>query len=228
MIITIDGPAGTGKSTVARLLAKRLEYRYLDTGALYRVITYQALKNKISADDPARMAKLLKSIRVSFKEGKASQQVMLNGKNLTGEIRRPHITNNVYQYAELPLVRKAMLKIQREIGKKHSIVGEGRDLGSVVFPDAKIKFYLNATVKERALRRYKELKKKGIKDSYSKVLKEIKERDKRDTTRKLAPLRKAKGAIRVDTTSLSIQQVINKLLKLACCILEADRLIQIK
>ncbi|MBI4833856.1 MAG: (d)CMP kinase [Planctomycetes bacterium] len=214
MIITIDGPAGTGKSTVARLLAKKLGYHYLDTGALYRVITYRALKNKITADDAVRLTKLLKSIRILFKEGKASQEVLLNGKNLTREIRKPHITNNVYRFAELPLVRRAMLKIQRRIGKTHSIVGEGRDLGSVVFPDARIKFYLDATAKERALRRYKELKGKGIKDSYDKVLKEIKARDKRDTTRKLAPLRKAKGAIRVDTTRLSIQGVVAKLLKL--------------
>jgi len=215
MIITIDGPAGTGKSTVARLLAKRLEYRYLDTGALYRAITYQALKNKIAADETARLTKLLKSISITFKEGNVSQQVMLNGKNLTKQVRKPFITNNVYQYAELPLVRRAMLKIQRRIGRTSSIVAEGRDLGSVVFPKADIKFYLDASAKERALRRYKELRQKGMKASYNKVLKEIKIRDRRDTTRKLAPLRMVKDSIRVDTTNLSIQQVVNKLFKLS-------------
>lgn len=211
LIITIDGPAGTGKSTVARLLAKKLGLSYLDTGALYRVITYQALKKDVSPKDRQSLSRLMKSLHIKFKDNRDQQKVFLNGRDVTKLIREPHITENVFHYAELPLVRKVMLKIQRKLGANGNIVAEGRDLGSVVFPRADIKFYLDASASERARRRWKELKNKGIKMGYQNVLSEIKSRDKRDRNRAIAPLMKTRDAVRIDTTHLSIKEVVRKL-----------------
>jgi len=211
LIITIDGPAGTGKSTVARLLANKLGFSYLDTGALYRVITYQALKKSVSPKDRQSLKRLLKSLRIQFKDNRDQQKVFLNGRDVTKLIREPHITENVFHYAELPLVRQAMLKIQRKLGANGNIVAEGRDLGSVVFPRADIKFYLDASASERARRRWKELKNKGIKMRCQNVLSEIKSRDKRDRNRAIAPLMKVRDAVRIDTTNLSIKEVVQKL-----------------
>jgi cytidylate kinase len=211
LIVTIDGPAGTGKSTVARLLAKKLNFNYLDTGALYRVITYKAIKANIDSSNKESLKKLLKSIKVKFINSGKIQKVFLNGREVTELIRHPDITSKVFCYAELPIVRNALLKIQRHIGAKGNIVGEGRDLGSVVFPQAGVKIYLDASPEERAKRRWKELKGKGIKTNYNTVLKEIKSRDYRDRTRKIAPLKKAKDMMRVDTTKLSISQTVKKL-----------------
>lgn len=214
MIITIDGPAGSGKSTVARRLSKRLGFRYLDTGALYRVVTYQALRNGIRPDDDKALNKLIKSLRIKFVEKKSRQYVLLNGRDVTRIIRAPSLTREVYHYAELPLVRKFMLRIQRGLGARGKIVAEGRDLGSVVFPKADMKFYLDAARAERARRRWKELCQKGISITYRKVLGEIKTRDRRDKNRRLAPLRKVPDAIRLDTTKLSIEEVVKTLLKI--------------
>lgn len=223
IIITMDGPAGTGKSTVARLLAKKLGLRYLDTGALYRIITYQAMKRAINPYNKAPLKKCLESLRIRFKDDGKKQLVYLHDKDITESIRLPIITEFVFHYAELPLVRKAMLKIQRRLGAKGNIVGEGRDLGSIVFPWADIKFYLDASASERARRRWKELKSKGIKMSYQKVLSEIKSRDWRDRNRPIAPLKQVPDAIRVDTTHLSIKEVVWKLYKIVKASFHATR-----
>ena len=153
-------------------------------------------------------------MRITFKDANDQQKVLLNSRDVTRFIRQPGVTNNVFRYAERPLVRKAMLKIQRQIGEKGNIVAEGRDLGSVVFPWADVKFYLDASASVRARRRWKELKSKDIKMSYRNVLSEIKTRDKRDRNRPIAPLIKTRDAIRVDTTRLSIKGVVRKLSKI--------------
>lgn len=213
LIVTIDGPAGAGKSTVARRLAKRLRFRYLDTGALYRAITLKALQQDVKPNQSQRLSQILKHIRIDFQDHGRSQKVLLDRKDVTRILRLGWVTDKVFQYARLPQVRKAMLVIQRRLGARGKIVAEGRDLGSVVFPKADIKFYLTATIKERARRRYKELRTVNRKIKLSKVIQEIRTRDRRDKTRKLAPLKKPREAICVDTTHLTIKQVVDRLFR---------------
>jgi cytidylate kinase len=211
IIITIDGPAGAGKSTIARLLAKKLRFDYLDTGGLYRAITLKALEDEISLKNTGAIVRHILNSDIKFRGG--GKTIFMDGKDVSRKIRTDRITASVYKIAVSKKVREAMKKLQRKLAQKKNIVCEGRDMGSVVFPDARLKFYLDASLKERTRRRYSELQKlfPWKQFQYSQILKEISLRDYRDKHRKIAPLIQPAGAFYIDTSDLSIPQVVNKL-----------------
>ncbi|MFA5793446.1 MAG: (d)CMP kinase [Candidatus Brocadiia bacterium] len=225
IIITIDGPAGAGKSTIAKLVAKRLRFHYLDTGAIYRAVTWKVINRGVGFKNKKALVRLVKSSRIRFRQTDSGTKVMMDGRNISKRIRTPEVTNQVYHLAEMPAIRKEILAIQRKLAGKGNYVAEGRDVGSVVFPDAMVKFYLDASDSERARRRFMELQlqiedrsevdKRSAPDTeltYEQVLKEIKLRDARDKSRKVAPLIKPKGAVVVDTTGMTINQVVHRIL----------------
>ncbi len=212
-IVAIDGPAGSGKSTVAKNIAKKLRLLYIDTGAMYRAITLKALKDNINLKDESALTDIARRSRIALSANiKGGQRVFLDGNEVTDKIRTPELTKCVSYIARVKGVREHMVKLQRQFGRQSNSVLEGRDIGTVVFPDADMKFYLDASFKERARRRFKELKvnNRGVK--LWDVENDVRIRDKKDLTRKYAPLRKAKDAIYVDTTNLSIKEVTDKLL----------------
>lgn len=212
LIVAIDGPAGSGKSTVAKRLAQRLGFAYLDTGAIYRAITLKALRSGVMPTQPGLLSRMISKTRIVFKRFNNRIRLMLDNQDVTKLIREPWVTDNVFLYAELKLVRRAMVRLQRRFGSKGKIVVEGRDMASIVFPKAKVKFYLDASPEVRARRRFKELSGKGRSIKYQQVLKDLQSRDRRDKTRKLAPLKKTQDAIYIDTTKSNIRQVVNNLL----------------
>ncbi len=207
-VIAIDGPGGSGKSTVAKLLAKKLNYDYLDTGAMYRAVTWFALKKKIDVNDSHKLSEVASRINISFSKNK----VFVNKEDVTGQIRKPEIDKNVSYVARIKGVREAMVALQRKIAEKGGIIVDGRDIGSRVLPDADIKVYLTASLEERAARRYQDIKKENV--TLADVKKELKKRDMIDKNRKISPLIKAADANYLDTTNMSIEQVIDKLTKL--------------
>ena len=212
-IITIDGPAGSGKSTVAKGLAKKLGFTYLDTGAMYRALTLKAIQEKTDLNKPEELIELIKRARIKIMRKKdGSLKVFLDGKDVSIKIRKPEVTKKVSFIAKVPGVRRQMVKLQRAFGKKNNIVVEGRDIGTVVFPDAYRKFYLDAAVSERIKRRLKDFKKLCRKVSVKEVEDDLRKRDKADITRKVGPLKKAKDAIYIDTTNLNIEETVLKLL----------------
>ncbi len=217
IIIAIDGPAGAGKSVVSQKLAAKLGFGYLDTGAMYRAITLKAIKQKIDLTNEARLIKMSQQTEIDFVFKKEKGAVLLlDGKDVHRELRKEEITNKVFYLAKLPKIRKRMVSLQRKIGEGRDIVAEGRDMGSVVFPQAK-KFYLDASIKERAKRRYKQLLTqplglRGEKPSSKKIEQDIKIRDKKDSERKVAPLKRVKDAVYIDTTEMSIKQVVKRIL----------------
>lgn len=217
IIIAIDGPAGSGKSTVAKLVAARLRIPYIDTGAMYRAVTLKALKDKIPFQSARRLIQAAKNSRIEFKgTDPLKQRVYLDGTEVTKQIRLPELTRNVFYIARKPGIRCQMVKKQRRIGKKLGAVMEGRDIGTKVFPRADFKFYFEARPEVRARRRYQELKKSGHRARYQRVFKELVARDKTDLQRKEGPLRKAKDAILIDTTELTIKQVVDTILRSVC------------
>lgn len=212
--IVIDGPAGAGKSTVSQRLARKINYIYLDTGALYRCIALEASQYKIEPQNSNQLYELCKKCRITFKNISGKQQVYLNGKNVTQLLRTPPMSLLASQYSSLSVVRKALLYQQQKLGKKGGIVAEGRDLGTVVFPKAELKFFLSASLKERAKRRYLELKQKAhLPVTFKEIYAEVKKRDSDDAHRALAPLKKAKDATLLDSTSLTIDQVVDQMYK---------------
>lgn len=206
-VITIDGPAGAGKSTVAREVAKVLGLTYLDTGAMYRALTLLALNNKVATDDENTLYQLALKTSIELKEDK----VYLNGEDVTKEIRSPVVSAQVSYVAKQPLIRKIMTKWQRELAKDGGIVLDGRDIGSVVCPEAEVKIFLTASVEERIKRRLLELNQKGIKMEYDELKQNIIQRDKIDTERELAPLKVPEGAHILDSTGLSIDEVVQEI-----------------
>lgn len=208
IIIAIDGPSGTGKSTTAKIIAKNLGITYLDTGAMYRAITLAALEAKIPPEDEAGLDRLLRSSAITFGEG---NHLMLNGKDREQDIRGKEVSGMVSPYSTVPVVRAALTQKQREIGRAQSCILDGRDIGTVVFPDADFKFFLVTDIKVRAQRRYLECREKGIPMTLEEIEKNLSERDRIDSTRKTAPLRKAEDAIEIDTTQLSIEQQVKKI-----------------
>jgi cytidylate kinase len=214
-IIAIDGPAGAGKSTVARLLARRLSYLYLDTGAMYRAVTWQALHEKADLDDGDALAELARRTQLKLVPDAKGIRVFANGREITEEIRSPEVTSKVSYIDKVPGVREAMVKLQREFGRAGRIVAEGRDMGTVVFPDAACKIYLDASVDERAGRRCQELRERGVDACLEEVKRDIVARDAKTMQREIAPLRQANDAVRVDTTDLSVDEVVDEIGKIA-------------
>ncbi len=210
-MIVIDGPAGAGKSTVSQRLAKKLHYLYLDTGALYRAIAWAAHQANIPPINSAYLRNFCLRCSLSFKKIKGKQHIYVNHKDVTRAIRTREMSLLASNYSKLPVVRKILLWHQRKLGEIGGIVAEGRDLGTVVFPKAELKFFLVASLKERAKRRYLEFK--DQKHSLDKIEKEIQKRDEQDRKRALAPLKKAKDAIEIDTTAMTIDQVVKALYK---------------
>ncbi|MDT2801031.1 (d)CMP kinase [Vagococcus lutrae] len=211
MQIAIDGPASAGKSTVAKILAKKLGYVYCDTGAMYRALTYMALMNKVSLADEKRLVSLLDEMTISFRQEADGQRVLVNHQDVTDEIREANVSQNVSEVSAHSGVREALVRQQQEIAAQSDIVMDGRDIGTIVLPNAPVKIFLIASVAERAQRRYEENKAKGMTVELEQIKKEIEERDYKDTTRKVSPLVKAKDAIELDTTGLSIEQVVEKI-----------------
>lgn len=207
LIIAIDGPAGAGKSTVARRLARRLGYRFLDSGALYRAVTLAALRAGLEPGDEERVAALARTADVELRDGADGPVVLLGGDDVSAEIRGPAVSNAVSTVAALPRVREAIAPLQKGFAAEGGVVAEGRDIGTVVFPDADVKFFLDADPAERARRRADE---RGEADVGS-VHREIAARDRDDTDRKVAPLRAAPDAVVVDTTPLSLDEVVARL-----------------
>lgn len=209
--IAIDGPASAGKSTVAKILAKDLQYVYCDTGAMYRALTWQALKNDVSVEDENQLVSLLKNTKISFEPTGDQQKVLVNEADVTDAIRQPDVTNNVSAVSAHKLVREELVRRQQEIAKEGGIVMDGRDIGTAVLPNAELKFFLVASAKERAERRYKENMSKGIATPLEVLQKEIEERDYKDSHREVSPLVQAENAVRLDTTRLSIEEVVEKM-----------------
>lgn len=209
MRIAIDGPGGAGKSTVAKAVAKALQIDYVDTGAMYRAVGYKIIQEGISLDDEKRLEEMLARTDIRFSRG----SIYLDGEDVTGQIRSPEISVMASACSAVESVRKKLVSLQREIGKSHHVVMDGRDIASNVMPDAEYKFFMTADPKERARRRYLEMKKKGSIVTMDQVLEDINQRDHNDMTRKLNPLRKAEDAVEIDTTRMSIEEVTERILK---------------
>ncbi|MBP5246262.1 MAG: (d)CMP kinase [Fibrobacter sp.] len=208
IIIAIDGPSGTGKSTTAKIVAKDLGLTYLDTGAMYRAITFAALEKNIAPTDKAGIDQLLQSTTIRFDD---NNQIVINGVNREKEIRGKQVSEAVSPYSAIPEVRSVLTKWQREIASERSCILDGRDIGTVVFPNADFKFFLVTDLKVRAERRYQECKEKGIAMTLEEIEKNLAERDRIDSSRATAPLKKADDAIEIDTTQLSIEQQVKKI-----------------
>lgn len=206
--IALDGPSGAGKSTVAKALAKRLDIIYLDTGAMYRSLAYVAVKQGIDVNDETAVKPMLDNLDMKIITGD-SQQIIVNGENVTPFIREHYVSKAASDISALPAVRIKLVELQREIAKNDCVVLDGRDIGTYVLPDAKYKFFITATPEVRAKRRFEELKAKGDAPSYEKVLEDIKVRDYNDSHRAFAPLKQADDAVLVDTTNMSIDEVID-------------------
>jgi cytidylate kinase len=213
MIIAIDGPAGAGKSTIAKLIAQKMGFFYIDTGAMYRALTLKALNENVDIADTQQIIALTHDSSIDLiNNPDGTLKVMLDGNDVSKEIREPRITRHVSDIAKIREVREVMLKLQRSLGKRGNSVLDGRDIGTVVFPEAEKKFYLDAHFSERVNRRHKELNEAGKDIAWDSVQSDLSNRDTIDSTREFAPLKKAADAIYVDTTDLNIQQVVEKVL----------------
>lgn len=214
MIIAIDGPAGAGKSTIARLAAKKLDVLYIDTGAMYRALTLKAIRQGLDFAQGRQLTGLAKKTRIDLEnKSDGAIRVLLDGEDVSLDIRKPNISSFVSDTAKVPGVRKEMLIRQRELGSKASCVLDGRDIGTAVFPNADKKFFLDADFKERVRRRHKELKENGQDISWEDVRKDLQNRDTIDSSRKCAPLKQAKDAIYIDTTKMTIEGTVDILYK---------------
>jgi len=209
LVVTIDGPAGAGKSTVAKKLAERLGIRYLDTGAMYRAVALAGHRQGVNWHDNEQVRRLLQSLELHVEQ----DRIFLNGEDVSDLIRSPEITRETARAADVPLVREFLIAQQRAIAARESLVTEGRDQGTLVFPDARVKFFLVASPEERARRRWRDFKEKGIDIAYEKVLEELLQRDEQDSRRPFGALKKAPDAIEIQTDGLSVDQVVDVLLK---------------
>jgi cytidylate kinase len=212
-VITIDGPAGSGKSTVSRALAAKLQYLYLDTGALYRALAYKALKNNLDMNHPDTLAEFCSTTEVTLKNVNGKMTVWVDGEDVGEKIRKEEVGLAASAISAFPVVREKLLSLQREAGAGGGIVAEGRDMGSVVFPDADFKFYLDADLEERIRRRHDELAAKNSAAERSEVSRDMKARDAQDSNRKIAPLAAAPDAVVIDSTFLTVSEVLRKILE---------------
>ncbi|AVQ18332.1 MULTISPECIES: (d)CMP kinase [Fusobacterium] len=208
-IVTVDGPAGSGKSTIAKIIAKKYGFTYLDTGAMYRMIALYALENSIDLQDSKAIETMLKNTKLDI----VGNQFFLNGKDVSDEIRTPRVSAIVSPVSAIKEVRVKLVDLQREISKGKSVILDGRDIGTVVFPSGDVKIYLVASPEERAKRRLKEYEEKGVEADYESVLASIKERDFIDSTRKESPLKKAEDAHEIDSSTMSIDEVVEVISK---------------
>lgn len=210
IVIAIDGPAGAGKSTIAKIIAKELNINYVDTGAMYRALTLKALKNKMNFNDKNSLISLLDNTDIDY----YNNHIYLDGKIVDNEIRNNEVSRNVSKIAKVKEIRVKLVEIQRKIASNKSVVMDGRDIGSYVLPNADFKFYVTASVDERSYRRYKELISKNVKISYEQVKEEIKQRDEIDKNREFSPLIKSKDAILIDTTKRTVEECVNEILNI--------------
>ena len=202
--VAIDGPAGAGKSTIAKIVGEKFNLMYINTGAMYRAVTLKAMNANISEDNVAELVKMVESLEMHFEE----ERLFVNNEDLTDMINMPIISNNVSRYAAVPEIREILVKLQQNIAKKFNVIMDGRDIGTVVLKDATFKFYLTASCEERAKRRYEELISKAIEVDYNTILTDIIKRDYIDTHREVNPLTKAKDAIEIDSSTLNINGVV--------------------
>jgi cytidylate kinase len=219
VIVALDGPVGAGKSTAARLLADRMGYLYLDSGAMYRAIAWKALEQGVDPKDASAIARICRETVLEITWGGRGQQVWVDGLDVTEKVRTPEISRLASAVSQLRCVRDVLGELQRTIGwrearERGGVVMEGRDIGTVVFPDASFKFYLDADIRDRGRRRWEELHARGIPADYEETLRELRERDRNDTTRELAPLRKAEDAYLVDTTGLTPEAVVERMVEI--------------
>lgn len=212
--VAIDGPAGAGKSTIAKLVAKEMGFIYVDTGALYRAIALYILRQDIAAEDETSIAGIMDDIDVEIKYVQGTQQVWLNGEDVTGLIRSEDVGNMASASSVYRCVRDKLLSLQQDLAAREDVIMDGRDIGTCVLPDAQAKIYLTASVETRAKRRYQELREKGITCDLQEIMKDISERDYRDMHREIAPLKQAEDAVLVDTSDMTIDEVVSAIIKL--------------
>ena len=210
-IVAIDGPAGTGKGTVAKKLSEDLKMINIDTGAMFRCVAFECIRNSITINEIERIKEILEKINIEIKHIDGEQKIFLNNEDVSSRIREKDITDFVSPISTIKEVRHKLLMMQREYANENNIIMEGRDIGTAVFPNANVKIYLDATAEERAKRRMKQNKEAGIETTFEEALNNINDRDKRDSSREIAPLRKADDAILVDSTNLSINEVVDKI-----------------
>lgn len=212
IVITVDGPSGAGKGTLCHALAEKLQFDFLDSGAIYRILALAAIKKGIDLSDEPALAELGRNLDVKFVPENGEISVILDGENVGDQIRTAQAGQNASKIAIFPLVREALLQRQRDFSRERGLVADGRDMGTIVFPNAHIKLFLDASAEERTKRRVKQLQEKGFNANFDEILAEIKERDFRDRNRAVAPLIPAKDALVLDSTHLSIEQVIEQAL----------------
>lgn len=207
IIVAIDGPAGAGKSTIAKMVSDKFNLMYINTGSMYRAVTLKAMEKDISYIDIDNLCKLIDEMNMHFD----NNELILNGENINEKLTMPYISSNVSNYASIPQVREKLVHIQRQMAQKYDVIMDGRDIGTVVLKEAPFKFFLTASPEERAERRYKELFEKKINVDYENILEEIKRRDYIDSNREVDPLTKAEDAIEIDSTSMTIEEVVEKI-----------------
>jgi len=215
VIIAIDGPAGSGKSSTAKAVAQKLGFQHIDTGAMYRVITLKALRQHVSFRDEAKMGSLTQNTKIEFDGFIPNVKVIMDGEDVSKEIRSDDVTKNVSDYCAIKIVRELLVEQQRNIAKGKNSVAEGRDMASVVFPDAELKIFMTANVETRAKRRQKDFEKLGVKKTIEELSAEIEARDKKDSSRKNSPLCKTEDSIEIDTSNLSFEEQTQKIIGLA-------------
>ena len=216
-IVAIDGPSGAGKSTLAKRVAKEFGLTYLDTGAMYRALALKVLRQHLDLADDLNLRELVGSTEIDLIARDGRVQVLLDGEEVSDLIRTPEVSQMASKVSALRIVRQRMLELQRRLGRKGSVVAEGRDIGTVVFPEAEVKIYLDASTEERARRRFEELRKAGRMVSLEETLREMAERDKRDSERDLAPLRRAENAVVIDSSALDAQAVAERVIQAIRC-----------
>lgn len=205
--VAIDGPAGAGKSTIAKIIGEKFNLMYINTGSMYRAVTLKALENNISAEEVDKLLVMIDGMDMHFE----NDELILNGENINSLIAMPNISKNVSAYASIREVRERLVNLMRKMALKYSVIMDGRDIGTVVLKDANFKFFLTASPEERADRRYKELMGKGVEVNYDEILQDIIKRDYLDSNREVDPLRKAEDAIEIDTTGIGIMGVVEKI-----------------
>lgn len=212
-IVAVDGTAGSGKGTITKIISEKLNLVSIDTGAMYRCVALECINKNIEYTEIEKIKLVLENINIELKKEEEQQLVILNGKDVTKDIRTTKVDNQVAKFAAIKEVRDKITPLQRKMGEKNDIIMEGRDIGTVVFPNADVKVFLDCSVEERAMRRYKQNIEKGIETTYEEVLEGIKERNKLETEREIAPLVKADDAVYIDSTGMSIQEEVDAVIK---------------